>query len=202
MIEKKIFILLFIFLLFPNLIAQDLKIEIQPTYYYYSDEVSVYNNYTEFTGISFEIYGENLNDYYKLLNLTIVDSSIELKGKFSDGVPYLRISQEKLLWTSKIIDTNEFNELNVTVFVGVSGINEETLQEVYAEDKFNFLINKPEEKEKLFFERLGDTIWEENYKGGLFILFLLVIIFILLYNKYFNKLEKRNKINKQKLIKY
>lgn len=201
--EKKIIALLFLFLFLPNINAQDLEIEIEPRYYYYSEEVLVYNNSTIFTGISFDIYGKNLNDFHRLLNITIIDSSSELKGKFSNDYQNLRISEKKLLFSSKIIDINKFNELNFTIFVGISAIDEETLLEIYSEDKFNFLINKPKEMEKPFFERLGDTMWEGNYNGGLFILFLSVfgIIFLFWYFKFGEKSNKWRNIREIKRTK-
>jgi len=180
------------FLILPVISANDFRIELEPHYYSGSNEIFVYDNHTPFTGVSFDIYGKNLDNYWRILNLTIIGSSSQLEGMFSNDSQDLRIAQKKLLWQSDIISIERFSDENTTnIWVDVIGICESDLREIH--DEANFTLNiYTKADNNSFWIGLGNKIWEGNPTGGLGVLILLVFggFFIFWYFKGSDKFER------------
>jgi hypothetical protein len=204
-----ILILVSITLLFPIVSAEEFSIEIQPHYYVQGHEI-VYTSDIEFTDISFEILGKNNLKNSRIMGLQAIDAyPLVFKESLPLNIPTnLRILQQKTLWISQIIDIKnlkQFNKTNINLWVGISGVREESGEELYAEGHLNVSIMESS-KEVGVFEKIGERIWEGNSFGGLLVLVaggLLVVFLIWKYkgsdklNAWREKSEKR-RIEKRK----
>ena len=177
---KNKIIIIILFLLIPVISANSNDLEISFNIHYFKDgrEVLPTTN-TPFTDISFEIIGKNYNQKYRILNLSITDSyPIAFKKSLPTiTIPMLRIQQQKTLFISQLIDVNNFNQTNISLWVGVSGIREATGEEIYTEGYYDLIldINKTEETPG-FLLKLGDKVWQDNPTGGNLV--VLAVIFV------------------------
>ena len=189
-IERFILILtITLFLLMPTILASDLEISLKPHFFKDGREI-IPTPEIQYRAISFEIIGKNSNGRYRVLNLSIADS---YPTAFKKALPkniiieMLRIKQQKTLWISQIMDVEDlkqFNQTNISLWVGVEGIHEGTKEALYTEGHLNITFdNKTEEKLGLFFS-IGDKIWEDNPAGGLFIILMGIVIAGFCYWKY------------------
>ena len=200
--NKKIIIIVLIFLLVSLISAQDLKIELQPHYYTHTN-ISNRTNNTGFDGIVIEIIGENLNENSRILNIEIVDASpLAFKNSLNSTTQSLRILQEKTLWSSNLIDVDNFIEGNITFWINVSGTNEKTKEKLYAENSTVLFIKKLKQQKDPLIVRIGDTIWEDNYLGGLLVLSGAIFMFCFIFWKrnVSDKLEEWREKSEQKRI--
>ncbi len=188
MAAKIILVGIILFLLMPTILANDLEISLKPHFFKDGREI-LPTPEIQYSAISFEIVGKNSNQRHRILNLSITDS---YPIAFKDSLPqniieHLRIKQSKTLWISQIIDINdltEFNQINISLWVGINGVKEETYEMLYTEGHLNItLSDKTEEKPGLFFS-IGDKIWEDNPAGGLFIILIGIVIAGFCYWKY------------------
>ncbi len=185
--EKKIIVLILVLLLImPTILANDLEISLKPHFFKGGQEV-LPTPEIQYSSISFEIIGKNFNQKYRILNLTIMDS---YPPPFKKALPkniivdMLRIKQTKTLWISQIIDVNDFNQTNISLWIGVEGLHEGTREKIYSEGSINIILsNKTEEKSGLFFS-IGNKIWENNPPGGLFVILVGIVIISFYYWKY------------------
>ena len=188
-IERFALILIMLFLLMPTILAKDLEISLKPHFFKDGREI-IPTPEIQYSAISFEIIGKNSNERYRILNLTIGDSyPIAFKKALPKNIiiEMLRIKQQKTLWISQVIDIEnlrQFNQTNISLWVGVGGIHEGTREAVYTEGHLNItLSNKTEEKPGVFFS-IGDKIWEDNPAGGLMIILIGIVIAGFCYWKY------------------
>ena len=194
--NKLMLILLIGMFLISFISANDLKISIIPHYYKYGQEILATPE-IQYSAISFEIIGENSNPKFRVLNLSIIDS---YPIAFKEALPFdmkedLRILQTKTLWTSKLIDVKDLiqnNQTNISLWVGVNGIKEETGEEIYVKGHLNFTINKLEEEKPGILYSAGKTVWDSNPTGGL----LVILVAIFGVGFYFWKYEGGDKLNK------
>ncbi len=198
---KKILILMIVlFLLMPTIVqAGNFKIELKPHYFLNQYEVS---SNVSIDGIAFEVFGIN-EGAYRILNISILDASPQV---FKDTLPKnvtesLRILQQKSLWITGIMDIDNFIEGNITFFIEVRGINEETNKELIAIDSTVLFIKKAESEEPVLV-KFGDKIWEDSPTKGLMVVAGVVVLFGFVWwrNKGFDKLDNwREKANKKRI---
>lgn len=190
-------ILIMLFLLMPTILAKDLEISLKPHFFKDGREI-IPTPEIQYSAISFEIIGKNSNERYRILNLSISDSyPIAFKKALPKNIiiEMLRIKQQKTLWISQVIDIEnlrQFNQTNISLWVGVGGIHEGTREAVYTEGHLDIILsNKTEEKPGLFFS-IGDKIWENNPAAGILVILVLIIAvgFIFWKYKFSDKLEK------------
>jgi len=198
--DKKIIVTLLILLLMPTILAGDFKVELKP-HYFLNNQYLVSTN-VSCDGIAFEVFGIN-EGAYRILNVSIVDASPQV---FKDILPKnvtesLRILQQKPLWTTGIMDIDDFIEGNVTFFIEVKGINEETNEELIAIDSTVLFIKK-EESEEPVLVKFGDKIWEDSPAKGLLLVGCAFVVFGFIWwrRKGFDKLDNwRNKSEKKRI---
>ena len=150
-------ILIMLFLLMPTILAKDLEISLKPHFFKDGREI-IPTPEIQYSAISFEVIGKNSNERYRILNLSISDSyPIAFKKALPKNIiiEMLRIKQQKTLWISQIMDIEklkQFNQTNISLWVGVDGIHEGTREAVYTEGHLNITLNnKTEENPGLFF---------------------------------------------------
>ena len=182
-----------LFLLIPTVLANDLELSFKEHYYKNGVEVIPTTN-MGFTDISFEIIGKNLNQKYRILNLSIIESyPIAFKNALPNiNIDMLRIKQTKTLFISKLININEFNQTNISLWIRVNGIHEGTGENVYSEGNYNLILNEKIEKEPGILFSIGNKIWEDNPSGGILVGFVAIfgVGFIYWKYKFSDKLEK------------
>jgi len=203
MVKENIFPVMFVLVLLivnPLVLAlSNFSIELDPHYYSNSREILVYNNETVYDGVSFDILGTNMDKTSRIVNLTIAKISPELlEGKFSDKEEKLISGQEKVLWSSKIIDLTKVEEKDLLFIVGVKGKNEVLKQEFYAEDQYLLSLNNPNmtNSETDIIKVIGEKVWEGNWQLGIVtvICSIIIIAFVGWKNKVGKKMELwRNK---------
>lgn len=180
-IERFVSILIItLFLLMPLILANDLEISLNPHFFKDGREI-IPTPEIQYSAISLEIIGKNFNERHRILNLSIIDS---YPKAFKDSLPrniiieMLRIKQQKTLWVSQIIDIEdlkEFNQTNISLWIGVGGIHEGTKKEIYSESHLNIILsNKTEEEPNMLFS-IGDKIWEDNPGGGLLVMLIVIV---------------------------
>ena len=200
--------LMILFLLIPTVLANsDLEISLTPHYYKNGVEVIPTTN-MEFTDISFEVIGKNYNERYRILNLSITDSfPIAFKNSLPNiEIDMLRILQTKTLFISQLIDINEFNQTNISLWIGVEGMSEEIKKIIYTEGNYNLELPEQPIKKQGVFYKLGNKIWEDNSTGGILIVLVAIFGVGFAYWKYkfSDKLEKyrtkseRRRINRRR----
>jgi hypothetical protein len=171
-----ILMLVSITLLFPIVSAEEFSIEIQPHYYVQGTEI-IWTPDVTISSISFEIIGINHNTKYRILNLSIIDGyPLAFKNALPDTIESLRISQEKTLWTSRIIDLDDVNDSNIDFWVGVEGMLENTNEVIYQEEHLNVTLIMPENEDNSFLKSLGERIWEGSPTNGIIVLVIVIII--------------------------
>lgn len=183
------------------------EINLKPHYYLFEEEIFPGNSSLgdfEYNRLSFDVIGKNQNIAARVVDLEIINVSEELFGKFPEEKKVLISAQEKILWQSLKIDTTEIEEESVLFWVGVVGRNEVLNQVFYVEAQKDIKINNPlnNSAEKPVSEyndwlmKIGNWIWEGDWKKGLFIGAVLVVILIGVVWRYklMDKLERwRNK---------
>ncbi len=154
-----------------------LRITFEPHYYQDSREILVYNNETEFDGISFDIYGENILSDSRIINIEITKTSPDIFDQsITKRRKELRILQDKLLWETEIIDLNQYsNGQNITFLLGIEAINEKNGNKFYIEKEYILKINKNAPKEGFFYS-IGKTVYPSKPNIGIWILFILIIM--------------------------
>ena len=181
---KKIVIFLINIIILISLISaqsQEFSIEIYSHYYKSGVEILPTKDIIP-SAISFEIIGTNHNLKSRLLNLSIIDAyPLAIKNALPDLTSELRILQEKTIFISQIISTKKFTQQNISLFVGVSGINEKSGKEVYTEGYLNLTIlnelqESKEENTQSILMSFGGKIWQDNPTAGL--LFIVGVIFL------------------------
>lgn len=165
-----IFLILFLPLISAN---QGFTIELKPVYYLQGQQVIIYNNDSQFDGISFQVTGKNMDVASRIINLHITKISSELlEGKFEIKNETLISAQEKNLWNSEIFDVTQIKDKNLLLVVGVTGTNEVTKQVFYAEGQYILYLNSPQtssENNSDISKKIGNWIWDGNYQLGLLI---------------------------------
>jgi len=193
---KIIILIMILFLIMPTILSNDLEISLKPHFFKDGREV-LPTPEIQYSAISFEIIGENFNQKYRLLNLSIVDS---FPQEFKKALPLnivemLRIKQSKTLWISQIIDIknlNQFNQTNISLWLGVEGIHEGTGEPIYQEGHLNLELQEPPISKQGSLILLGEYIWEDNPLAGNLI--ILVAIFGVGFSYW--KFKGSDKINK------
>lgn len=177
--------LILLILLIPLISASPgFSIQLKPHYYLDSQEILVYDNSTPFTGFSLDVVGRNLNNDSRIVNLRITKISSELFEKqFSNKTEILISGQEKVLWSSEVIDTTQIKNTSLPLIIGVLGRNEVTGELFYVEGKYNLNLNNPKEESNDFFKSIGNFIWDGNYQIGLFIGLVLIFTSIFVWQK-------------------
>ncbi len=168
--NKKIIIILLAFLLIPLITAGGFSIEFKPHYFKEGREV-IWTPDVDISSISFEVLGVNHNSQSRILNLTIIDSyPLEFKNSLPKTMKELRILQSnKILWTSKIINLDDFNYSSIDFWIGVEGVLESTNEVIYVEEHFNVTLIIPEENEN-FISSFGNKIWEDSPIKGILLI--------------------------------
>lgn len=167
--NKKIICILVAFLLIPFITAGEFSIELNPQYYVQGKKI-IWTPDVQVSSISLEVVGINHNEEVRILNLTIVDAyPLAFKEALPDTAEFLRISQEKILWVSKIIDLDDINYSSIDFWIGVEGMVENTNEVIYIEEHLNVTLIIPE-KEESFLSIFGERIWEGSPTKGLFFL--------------------------------
>ena len=178
----KLILIVLLFLLVPTVLADGYKIELKP--HYFIDEFLTYAN-DSYNGISFEIIGINSFSKSRILNITILDASPQVfKDALSNNTESLRILQEKELWMSKVMDTNDFIEGNVDFWIEVSGINEKTNEIIIMEDSTSLFVKEFNKAGDPLLLSIGNSIWEDNPSGGIGILICLGFVCFFMLWKY------------------
>ncbi len=166
--NKKIIVILLVFLLIPLVTAGEFSIEIR-LYGYVKGQEIIWTPDVTISAISFEIIGVNHNEKFRILNLTIIDASpLAFKNSLSSITQELRIKQTKTLWISQIIDINQFNQTNIDFWIGVEGILEGTNEVIYNEEHLNVTLVIPENRDG-FISSFGEKIWEGDPTAGIFL---------------------------------
>jgi len=185
--NKLILILLIGIVLISFISANDLKISLKPHFFKNGVEI-LPTPEIQYSAISFEVIGENFNQKYRLLNLSIIDAYPQ---EFKKSLPLdmkenLRILQTRTLWVSQLINIKDLiqnNQTNISLWDGVEGINEGTGENVYAEGHLSFTINRLEESIGII-QHFGNIIWEDNPTGGILIGFVAIFGIGFAYWKY------------------
>jgi len=172
---KKLSVVLFILMATNFVLAFD--IEIIPHYYSENYEIQVYLPNQTYDGVSFDIIGEN-KDNFKVKNITLIEIyPSELRNKTNIIKNYLNIKQKTLIGKTEVMDLKELknNEIKVTI----TGLVNNVLITRNAE--MNISLN--EEKEENL-SIIGNSIWEGESKKGLWIGFGIVGLIIFVSWKY------------------
>lgn len=176
--------------------ASSFDITLKPHYYINSQEILVYNNETEFDGISFDVIGKNMDITSRIINLSVIKTSPDWEFNFPNSTETLISNQQKILWKSEIIDTSKFNQSEpFFVIVGVEGINEVLSTEFYTEGQKEIILNNPQnsvEDNYDLIKNIGNFIWEGNYQAGLLtgVVIIVIIWFIFWRYRIGNKMER------------
>lgn len=203
---KKIFSLLLMILISINFISSEgLSCYMAPHFFSNGQEV-VNDNSTIISGISIDIFCNNLLKDQRILSLSISNSS---PIDFTNSLPkkqidFIRIlEKDKLLFSSEVIP-NTFNETNITFSVEIIGLSEKSWEfQKYITSKTIYLPSKINKKEDLI-KSFGNLIMPSNYKLGAFIgiaIFILVILLIW-YTSSTQKINKwRDSQRRKKMLK-
>jgi len=186
--NKLLVCFLFIFLLSPiqalDTTISPVDIQIKPTYFLEGNKIELFYKNQSYDGIGFEIVGKNHNYISRVLNISITDASPEFfKQSLPNNTVDLRILQEKTLFTSKIIPINEFVGKNISLFINLTGLHEKANQKISFSNQTVFKIEEIK-VEETFFHQVGESVWEGNYTGGLFIGSIIILIILILLWKY------------------
>jgi len=187
---KKIVSIIFVFLFLLNFISaldtniSSVDISITPHYFLEGNEIKLFYKNQSYDGIGFEIIGKNHNYISRILNISIKDASPEFfKQSLPNNTVDLRILQEKTLFTSKIIPIDEFVGKNISLFINLTGLHEKANKKISFSNQTVFKIEEIK-VEETFFNQVGNSIWEGNYTGGLFIGSIIILIILILIWKY------------------
>jgi len=187
---KKIVSIIFVFLFLLNFISaldtsiSEVDIKVVPHYFLNGNEIKLFYKNQSYDGIGFEIVGKNHNYISRILGISIIDASPEFfKQSLPNTTIDLRILQEKTLFTSKIIPINEFVGKNISLWINLTGLHEKSNKKISFSNQTVFKIEEIK-VEETFFYQVGNSIWEGNYTGGLFIGSIIILIILILIWKY------------------
>ena len=191
-------LLILMVLLLPLIAAEPSFLLKLDTHYYKSgQEILVYNENLSFDGISLDVIGINRDNASRIVDMQIVKVSPELEGKFSNKTKTLILKEERILWTSSFIDTTNFKNDSVLLYIGVEGVNEALGQKFYNEiqlfvNKENVVaLNNPEESEDII-KQIGQWIYRGNWQIGLMIGIgiIILLIWVIWWQRIGNKMER------------
>mgnify|MGYP001564098729 CR=1 FL=1 len=177
-------LLIFLILLLPLISAEpSFLIKLTPHYYLNGNEILVYNNGTPFDGLSFDVVAKNRDITSRIVDMRITRLSPELEGKFPNSTQILISGQEKILWTSQIVDTTKIENNSAFFYAGVEGKNEILNMTFYTEGQASYIegqavigLNNPKEDSYDLIKSIGDFIWPGDWQKGLMVGIVLITI--------------------------